>query len=67
MFGIAPCGVYVQARSRNRKSRLGSAASLFYYLPLTMATQPFKDEGLTVEIVDFPGTKRAAGDGRQQR
>ncbi|HLQ25554.1 MAG TPA: ABC transporter substrate-binding protein [Acidiferrobacterales bacterium] len=35
--------------------------SLFYYLPLTIADQLgyFKAEGLTVEIVDFPGGAKA--------
>jgi NitT/TauT family transport system substrate-binding protein len=35
--------------------------SLFYYLPLTIAEQRgyFKDEGLTVEIADFPGGSKA--------
>jgi len=35
--------------------------SLFYYLPLTIAERRgfFKDEGLTVDIVDFPGGARA--------
>jgi NitT/TauT family transport system substrate-binding protein len=35
--------------------------SLFYYLPLTIAERRgyFKDEGLEVEIVDFPGGARA--------
>ncbi len=35
--------------------------SLFYYLPLTIAEQKgfFKDEGLNVKIVDFPGGSKA--------
>src|SRR3954465_2211166 len=35
--------------------------SLFYYLPLTLAERLgyFKDEGLNVEIVDFPGGAKA--------
>jgi NitT/TauT family transport system substrate-binding protein len=35
--------------------------SLFYYLPLTIAERLnyFKDEGLSVEIVDFPGGAKA--------
>jgi NitT/TauT family transport system substrate-binding protein len=35
--------------------------NLFYYLPLTIAERKgyFKDEGLNVEIVDFPGGARA--------
>src|SRR3954463_6964385 len=35
--------------------------SLFYYLPLTLADRLgyFKDEGLNVEIVDFPGGAKA--------
>jgi len=35
--------------------------SLFYYLPLTLADRLgyFKDEGLTVEIADFPGGAKA--------
>ena len=35
--------------------------NLFYYLPLTIAERRgfFKDEGLAVEIVDFPGGARA--------
>jgi NitT/TauT family transport system substrate-binding protein len=35
--------------------------TLFYYLPLTLADRLgyFKDEGITVEIVDFPGGAKA--------
>ena len=35
--------------------------TLFYYLPLTLAEQLgyFKDEGLEVEVVDFPGGAKA--------
>src|SRR5438132_7561374 len=35
--------------------------SLFYYLPLTLAERLgyFKDEGLEVQIVDFPGGAKA--------
>ena len=35
--------------------------SLFYYLPLTLADRLgyFKDEGVNVEIVDFPGGAKA--------
>src|SRR5213082_1146924 len=35
--------------------------TLFYYLPLTIAERLgyFKDEGLSVEIIDFPGGAKA--------
>ncbi|HYR53652.1 MAG TPA: ABC transporter substrate-binding protein, partial [Methylomirabilota bacterium] len=35
--------------------------SLFYYLPLTLAERLgyFKDEGLDIQIVDFPGGAKA--------
>lgn len=52
------------AQQKLEKSRITIAVggkSLFYYLPLTIAERLgyFKDEGLTVEIVDFPGGAKA--------
>ena len=53
-----------QAQQKLEKNRITIAVggkSLFYYLPLTIAERLgyFKDEGLAVEIVDFPGGAKA--------
>ena len=57
VFGIAPCGAYAQALEKPKITIAVGGKNLFYYLPLTIAEKRgyFKDEGLTVEIVDFPG------------
>lgn len=52
------------AQAQLEKSQITIAVggkSLFYYLPLTIAERLgyFKDEGLAVEIVDFPGGAKA--------
>lgn len=52
------------AQPKLEKSRITIAVggkSLFYYLPLTIAERLgyFKDEGLNVEILDFPGGAKA--------
>jgi NitT/TauT family transport system substrate-binding protein len=53
-----------QAQEKLEKTRLTIAVggkSLLYYLPLTIAERKgyFKDEGLEVEIADFPGGAKA--------
>jgi NitT/TauT family transport system substrate-binding protein len=55
----APAGA--QAPEKPKLVVAVGGKSLFYYLPLTIAEQKgyFKDEGLTVEIQDFPGGARA--------
>src|SRR6188474_312841 len=61
VFGIAPCGAYAQALEKPKITIAVGGKNLFYYLPLTIAERRgyFKDEGLEVEIVDFPGGARA--------
>jgi len=54
----------VMAQEKPEKSQITIAVggkTLFYYLPLTIAERLgyFKDEGLVVEIVDFPGGAKA--------
>jgi NitT/TauT family transport system substrate-binding protein len=60
-LGLAPCGAYAQALEKPKITIAVGGKSLFYYLPLTIAERRgfFKDEGLAVEIVDFPGGARA--------
>ncbi len=55
--GMASCGAMAQALEKSRITLAVGGKSLFYYLPLTIAERRgyFKDEGLTVEIVDFAG------------
>jgi NitT/TauT family transport system substrate-binding protein len=50
-----------QALEKSKITIAVGGKSLFYYLPLTIAERRgyFKDEGLSVEIVDFPGGARA--------
>lgn len=60
---LSLCALSVSAQSLE-KSKITIAVggkSLFYYLPLTIAERLgyFKDEGLTAEIVDFPGGAKA--------
>ncbi len=60
-LAFAPAGL---AQGKLEKPDLTIAVggkSLFYYLPLTIAEQKgfFKDEGLNVQIVDFPGGAKA--------
>ena len=59
--GMAPCGAMAQKLEKPKITIAVGGKSLFYYLPLTIAERRgyFKDEGLEVEIVDFPGGARA--------
>ncbi|MDB5811612.1 MAG: transporter substrate-binding protein [Betaproteobacteria bacterium] len=59
--GISPAGVLAQALEKSKITIAVGGKNLFYYLPLTIAERRgfFKDEGLTVEIVDFPGGAKA--------
>ena len=59
--GIAPSGALAQALEKTKITIAVGGKNLFYYLPLTIAEKRgyFKDEGLTVEIVDFPGGAKA--------
>lgn len=60
-LGMASCGAIAQTLEKTKITIAVGGKSLFYYLPLTIAERRgfFKDEGLTVEIVDFPGGARA--------
>jgi NitT/TauT family transport system substrate-binding protein len=60
-LGMAPCGAWAQTLEKSRITLAVGGKSLFYYLPLTIAERRgyFKDEGLNVEIVDFPGGAKA--------
>jgi NitT/TauT family transport system substrate-binding protein len=55
-----PSGAAEQPEHPNVRLAVGGR-SLFYYLPLTLADRLgyFKDEGLQVEIADFPGGAKA--------
>src|SRR5215212_6850580 len=61
MLGIAPASALAQALEKPKITIAVGGKNLFYYLPLTIAERLgyFKDEGLTVEIVDFPGGAKA--------
>jgi NitT/TauT family transport system substrate-binding protein len=52
---------FAQAPEKTKLTIGVGGKSLFYYLPLTIAEQKgyFKDEGLDVEIPDFPGGAKA--------
>ena len=54
-------GAWAQAPEKKKITIAVGGKSLFYYLPLTVAERKgyFKDEGLEVEIPDFPGGARA--------
>jgi NitT/TauT family transport system substrate-binding protein len=58
---VAAAAVHAQAIEKPRLTLAVGGKSLFYYLPLTIAERKgyFKEEGLSVEIVDFPGGARA--------
>jgi len=61
VLGIALAGAaFAQPEKKNITIAVGGK-SLFYYLPLSVAERKgyFKDEGLEVEIPDFPGGARA--------
>ena len=57
---FAACAA-AQAPEKKKITIAVGGKSLFYYLPLTVAERKgyFKDEGLEVEIPDFPGGARA--------
>ena len=61
MLGMASYGVLAQTLEKPRITIAVGGKNLFYYLPLTIAERRgyFKDEGLNVEIVDFPGGAKA--------
>lgn len=61
VLGVAPYGVLAQALEKPKITIAVGGKNLFYYLPLTIAERRgyFKDEGLNVEIVDFPGGAKA--------
>jgi NitT/TauT family transport system substrate-binding protein len=54
-------GAFAQSPEKKKITIAVGGKSLFYYLPLTVAERQgyFKDEGLEVEIPDFPGGARA--------
>ena len=60
-LGVAAHGVLAQTLEKPKITIAVGGKNLFYYLPLTIAERRgyFKDEGLTVEIVDFPGGAKA--------
>src|SRR6266700_5487175 len=57
---LALC-VQAQALEKPKITIAVGGKSLFYYLPLTIAERLgyFRDEGLTTEVVDFPGGAKA--------
>src|SRR4030095_11650848 len=62
VWGMAiAAGVWAQAPEKKKITIAVGGKALFYYLPLTVAERKgyFKDEGLEVEIPDFPGGARA--------
>ena len=62
LIGLAlPFPAHAQAPEKLKITIGVGGKSLFYYLPLTIALQKgyFKDEGLDVEVQDFPGGARA--------
>ena len=61
-LGVAFAGAALAQAPEKKKITIAvGGKSLFYYLPLTVAERQgyFKDEGLEVEIPDFPGGARA--------
>ena len=58
---IAAGAVHAQALEKKKITLAVGGKSLLYYLPLTIAERKgyFKNEGLEVEIVDFPGGAKA--------
>ena len=61
VLGIASPNVFAQTLEKPKITLAVGGKNLFYYLPLTVAERRgyFKDEGLAVEIVDFPGGAKA--------
>lgn len=60
-LAVAMLGAWAQAPEKKKVTIAVGGKSLFYYLPLTVAERNgyFRDEGLEVEIPDFPGGARA--------
>jgi len=60
-FLLCTASVLAQAPEKSKITIGVGGKTLFYYLPLTIAEQKgyFKDEGLEVEIPDFPGGAKA--------
>ena len=60
-LSLAAPAIHAQALEKPKLVIGVGGKSLFYYLPLTIAEQKgyFKDEGLEVEIPDFPGGAKA--------
>ncbi len=58
---LVATGALAQAPEKKKITIAVGGKSLFYYLPLTVAERQgyFKEEGLEVEIPDFPGGARA--------
>jgi NitT/TauT family transport system substrate-binding protein len=58
---VVAAGAWGQAPEKKKITIAVGGKTLFYYLPLTVAERKgyFKDEGLEVEIPDFPGGARA--------
>lgn len=58
---VAMPAASAQALERKQITLAVGGKNLFYYLPLTIAERKgyFKDEGLEVQIVDFPGGAKA--------
>ena len=61
VLGMESYGVLAQTLEKPKITIAVGGKNLFYYLPLTIAERRgyFKDEGLNVEIVDFPGGAKA--------
>ena len=61
LFAALSLAAAAQAPEKKKVTIAVGGKSLFYYLPLTVAERKgfFKDEGLEVEIPDFPGGARA--------
>ena len=61
MLGTASFDALAQALEKTKITIAVGGKNLFYYLPLTIAERRgyFKDEGLSVEFVDFPGGAKA--------
>lgn len=61
LVGVAAAPAAAQAIEKPKLSIGVGGKPLFYYLPLTIAERQgyFKDEGLNVEIFDFPGGAKA--------
>ena len=61
MLGTASVDTMAQTLEKPRITIAVGGKNLFYYLPLTIAERRgyFKDEGLDVTIVDFPGGAKA--------